>query len=281
MFELKIENKYRDQLKLTNNPNYIVEATGLSPVTSEIITIKVANYSGERYVSSRQQSRNIVLNIYVNEPVEINRISLYNYIKSHDFIRVYYKNNSRDVYIDGYVESFELNHFEQTQTAQVSIICPQPNFLDVSDIEVSNINVIKGFYYPFDTVTNNIQFGEINEDGTIMINNTSDDDIGFIYQIHCRGEVINPFIYQTETNQYFKINKRFKADDVITIDTRRGKKSVIVTYRGVETNIINSVNDVSKWLQLQAGYNHITQGAESGAEYMDSTVIYTNEYEGV
>lgn len=60
-YELIIENKYGNQLKLTDNPNYNVIVTGLSPVTSNIITTSVANYSGEKYITSRKQKRNIVL----------------------------------------------------------------------------------------------------------------------------------------------------------------------------------------------------------------------------
>ena len=150
-YELIIENKYGNQLKLTDNPNYNAVVTGLSPVTSNIITTSVANYSGEKYITSRQQKRNIVLTIYVNEPVEANRINLYKYIKSDDFIRIYFKNSSRDVYIDGYVESFELDHFSQNQTAQVSIICPQPNFISKSENKVKNADVKDAFYFPFNT----------------------------------------------------------------------------------------------------------------------------------
>lgn len=151
MYEISVENKYGERLQLTQTPNYITKATGLSPVNSNIITATVANYGGERYVSSRKQKRNIVLTIYPQEPVEYNRINLYKYIKSSGFIRVYFKNNTRNVYIDGYVESFEDDLFEQTQTAQVSIICPQPNFIDMASNEVGNSSITAGFYYPFNT----------------------------------------------------------------------------------------------------------------------------------
>ena len=152
MYEIKIENKYGVQLELTHNPNYTVTATGLNPVASNIVTAPVANFGGERYVSSRQQKRNIVLSIYVHEPVEANRINLYKYIKSKDWIRIYYKNNTRNVYIDGYVESFELNHFDQRQTAQVSIICPQPNFIDMNTNVINNSGVVAMFSFPFYTL---------------------------------------------------------------------------------------------------------------------------------
>lgn len=172
MYQIEIENKYGDKLGLTNNPNYNVTATGLNPVKSNIVTATVANYGGERFVSSRKQKRNIILNIYPLEPVEVNRINLYKYIRSDDFIRVYFKNNTRNVYIDGYVEAFELNHFEQTQIAQVSIICPQPNFIDVNSNYVNNSDVVKSFHFPFNTLiaANYIKGGQsLIDDDNVLI----------------------------------------------------------------------------------------------------------------
>lgn len=152
MYEITIENRYGEKLCLTDTSDYITKATGLGPVNSNIVTTTVANYGGEQYVSSRKQKRNIVLTIYVRNQVEENRIKLYRYIRSHDWIRVYYKNGTRDVYIDGYVESAEVDLFTQTQTMQVSIICPQPNFIDIHGNNVDNNNVAKGFYMPWYTL---------------------------------------------------------------------------------------------------------------------------------
>ena len=130
-------------------------------------------------------------------------------------------------------------------------------------------------------ITAPITFGAVNRDMATVINSLSDDAIGFVYTIHCTGEVVNPAVYLTETNQHIKIKGTYKRDDIITIDTRRGKKSIAKTYRGIETNIINSFDSSSKWLQLQSGYNHIIQSADIGAENMEAVIAYTNEYEGV
>lgn len=151
MYQIKIENEYGDMLELTHNPNYIVTATGLSPVKSNVITKQVANYGGSKYQSSKAESRNIVLTIYVNHPVESNRLNLYKYVKSGRPIRVYYKNRTRNVYIDGYVEAPECDLFSRTQTLQVSIICPQPNFIDVDKVNIGNSEYLDNFNFKFKT----------------------------------------------------------------------------------------------------------------------------------
>lgn len=408
MYKLKIENVNGDRLELTNNPNYDVKVTGLNPVTSDITTAKVANRNGARYVNSRKQTRNVVITVYIKEPVEANRIELYKYVKSKEWLRVYYSNKSRDVYVDGYVESFECDLFTQTQTAQISVICPNPQLIDVEPDVKDVSTVIGAFSFPFSTARtdNVIEFTtwataggtattvKINENGSVymsgvfsasagtydtinistqtlgagdytlkgipasdtnlilvvnvngteyidsgegvtftltetsdasiyikslddrryskltiypvlkytsklvdnvseyitfsiydklarLIINGSDDDIGFIYKIHCKGLVVNPTIYMENTKQSFKLKGSYRKDTTITITTLDGQKSVTSEYKGVVTNIINSLDATSKWIKLKAGYNHILQIADTGVENMVSELIYSKEYEGV
>lgn len=280
-YKITIENKKSEKLELTNNPNYDVKATGLSPMTSDIVTTPVANYGGAKYVTSRNQTRNIVLTIFVKAPVEANRINLYKYIKSKEWIRVYFKNNTRDVYIDGYVESFECDLFSQTQTAQVSIICPKPQFMDI-DADVEKVSTTQGaFSFPFYANDSEPVAFSIYDARATLINNESDDEIGFIYTIQCYGKVVNPMLYLEDTGKYFKINHTFPKDSIITISTLNGSKSVKRDLRGHVTNIINDVDAGSTWLKLNTGYNHLLQTAESGVDNMVGELLYHKEYEGV
>lgn len=282
MYGITIENKFGEKLQLTDNVNYKTKVTGLNPTTSDIVTTQVANYGGARYVTSKQQTRNIVLTIYINEPVEANRINLYKYIKSDDWIRFYYKNNTRSVYIDGYVESFEIDLFTQPQTAQVSIICPKPQFLDMENNESIFSTTTEAFSFPFWANDNNkLVLSTYTSNHAKVVNNESDDDVGFIYKIHCTGAVVNPMIYLEDTREYLKINRIFKSESIITINTLDGQKSLTFEYKGKIKNIINDLDMASKWLKLKAGYNNILQTAESGIDNMLGTLIYTNEYEGV
>lgn len=281
MYKLKIENANGDRLELTNNPNYNVTVTGLNPVTSDITTAKVANRNGARFVNSRKQPRNVVITVYIKEPVEANRIELYKYVKSKEWLRVYYSNKSRDVYVDGYVESFECDLFTQTQTAQISVICPNPQLIDVEPDVKDVSTVIGAFSFPFHiTDSEPITFSIYDKLARLIINE-SDDDIGFIYKIHCKGLVVNPTIYMENTKESFKLKGSYRKDTTITITTLDGQKSVTSEYKGVVTNIINDLEPTSTWLKLKAGYNHILQVADTGVENMVSEIIYSKEYEGV
>lgn len=281
MYKLSLENEYGDKIELTNNPNYDVTVTGLNPVKSDVITSPVANYNGGRYVSSRQQVRNVVITVFIKEPVETNRINLYKYVKSKKWIRVYYSNKTRDIYVDGYVESFECDFFTQKQTAQISIICPNPQLMDVNADITQVSSTLGAFSFPFYSTDSELIAMSVYGRTSALVINESDDDIGFIYKIKCNGEVVAPMIYVEDTGAYFKLNGTYHKESIITINTLNGQKSVSCEWRGNVKNIINDLDATSTWLRLQTGYNHILQTADSGIDNMVSELIYNKEYEGV
>ncbi len=152
MYQIAIQNASGDRLELTENKDYIVTASGLSPENANIVTATVANMPGAKYVSSKKQKRNIVLMIYPQRDIETSRINLYKYISTGAWIRVFFANDTRSVYIDGYVESFETDLFARTQAAQVSILCPDPAFIDVQKMTVINSVSTPRFSFPFYTL---------------------------------------------------------------------------------------------------------------------------------
>ena len=132
MLSLKIENHKGELLSLTQNPAYtITSVTGLNPAAANINTVDAALLDGATYNSSQVGMRNIVVNFAIENPAETNRIELYQYIKPKKPCTVYVENGSRDVFISGYVETLDIDLFDNKQTAQISIICPQPFFLVV------------------------------------------------------------------------------------------------------------------------------------------------------
>ena len=90
--------------------------------------------------------------IYPQRDIETSRINLYKYISTGAWIRVFFKNCTRNVYIDGYVESFETDLFARTQVAQVSILCPAPAFIDAQEMTVVNSVSTPKFSFPFYTL---------------------------------------------------------------------------------------------------------------------------------
>ena len=282
MYKCWIENEYNEKLELTNNKNFTVyQIDGLDPPAATINTSTVANFDGTTYNSSRANERNIVIYLTVEGDCEANRIQLYKHAKSKRAIRFYYQNDVRDVYIDGYVESIAISFFEQKQAAQISIICPNPWFkaAGVSVVEFSN--TLSLFTFPFAYTEAGAPFSEIELGTQKSIINKGDIENGVIIQLSAQDVVLNPAVYNLTKGETLKLSLEMEAGDVITIDTRRGQKSITLLRDGATSNIINAMGVNSTWFQLRTGDNVFTYGADEFPENLACEFVSTDEFEGV
>jgi hypothetical protein len=93
--------------------------------------------------------------------------------------------------------------------------------------------------------------------------------------------VTNPTIYNRTTGEQFGLEYTLLEGDVITIDTISGEKSVKLNHKGDVSNIINSVQQGSKWLQLVSGNNELSYQCDEGASALKITISAVNIFEGV
>lgn len=280
MFDLSVKNISGDVLRLTRNNNYaITGVSGLTPVAANINTSTAGINDGVVYNSARLNYRNIVITLCFARNVETSRIKLYDYFQTKQFCRLYFSNGSRDVYIDGYVETFECDLFTMTETAQISIICPKPYFKNVTETVNSGATVSAAFEFP--TAFNDVVFSTETAGTTVTIPNNGDVSAGMDIEINFTGSVSAPVIRNAATGEYFRLNRNFVSGDKVTVNTRSGEKSVILTRFGVEFNIINALDAGASWLQLQRGNNTLLLGANSGSTALSVTFKHCDLFAGV
>lgn len=282
MFTLKIENQNGEVLDFSNNKNYdVLEIQGLNPPPSALNFTTMANFDGSAYNSGRVDNRNIVLTIKIHGPAEENRINLYKYLPLKQLIRLYYKNGLRDVYIDGYIETNEIGLFSMNETAQISIICPNPYWRDVTPLEITFSTVTSGFEFPFAIEEEGIEFSIISGTGTQIVEN-GDIETGLIIEFTAvANQVLNPKFYNRTTQETMTIDYDMLAEDVIRINTNRGSKSVTLIRNGVKLNIINKFAAGSDWVTLAPGQNIISYDSDEGLDNLYVRVYAEKCYGGV
>lgn len=282
MFTLKVENQKNEILNLTNNKNYdVIKIDGLAPPATALNFTPLVNLDGSIYNSGRLDNRNIVITIVLHGDIERNRINLYNYFPIKRKTRLYFKNETRDVYIDGYIETFECDFFELGEKVQISILCPNPYFKSTDTTVITFANQVDLFEFPFSIDAEGIPFSELVISNTTYYNN-GDIDIGMIITLHAlENQILNPVIFNNTTNQKFGLNWDLYEGDVITISTIAGEKSVKLLRNGVTTNIINSVQQGSSWLQLVSGINELSYQCDEGASALQISISAVNIFEGV
>lgn len=265
MFTLKIENKKNEMLELTQNESdfQIVSVAGLNPVNAQINRSTIAGLDGSKFNSSKLEDRNIVITLKLNGDVEANRIRLYRYFSTKQWCKVYYKNSSRDVYIEGYVETCECDLFSASELMQISIICPNPYFKALEEIVDDISKIIAMFEFPF-SIEDPIPFSEIDLSKVTNVQNNSEIETGVIIEIEFLKNINKLLIRNTDTGQTMTFNYAFKENDFLKIDTNKGSKSLKLIRNAQEINIFSALTKTSEFIQLTVGDNYFSYLADDG-----------------
>ena len=282
MYIFEAINSAGDILPLMPSSQYTVRAiSGLLPNSAAVYSSDIAGGDGAIYNSSRVETRNIVLQIHPEFPVELNRINLYSFFKLGKPVDLHFKNGSRDVKITGYVENFDGSLFDLKQLIQISILCPQPFFKSAQSIIDQVSEILNLFEFPFDIENTGIPFSEINTDRQLTIINTGEVDAGVIITLHANGNVKNPVVYDVTNNAQFSLTVDMELGDEIIINTNRGNKGVYLTSDNVRTNIINAMTLESTFFTVPPGETVFTYNCAEGADNLQVTFEYYNQYQGV
>lgn len=286
MFTLKIENAKGSVLELTHNEeNYqVADITGLNPPNANINTSNYANGDGSSFNSSRIPNREIVITIYINGDIQKNRLELYKHFRNKEWCKIYFEDDERNVFIEGYVQAFEVPRFVQKQVAQISILCPNPYFKDIDTIVQSISKSIKRFTFPFSiNIDKPIAFSTIELEKITNVINDSESETGLIINVLFMGTVNKLEIRNIDTGKNFIIDYEFIKNDKLVINCNRGSKSVILTREAVEYNLIPYVRKGATFFQLGIGDNKFSFLADEGANDMlvDINFKYYKVYLGV
>lgn len=286
MFTLKIENPRGDSITLTDNEtNYqVIGIEGLNPTPAQINTTNIANLDGALFNSAKLETKNIVLMIRINGNVEANRQRLYLFMRTKELCTIYFKNENRDVYIQGYVETFEVNPFENGQTAQVSILCPSAFFTGMEELTTDISNTLKRFYFPFAIDYDDpIPISEYEEGKITNVYNASESETGVKINIDIREDISSVQIQNIQTGEYMLLNYAFLEDDKVYINTIKGQKSVYLVRSGVTSNLFTAVARTSTFFQLAMGDNLFSYLVDNGdvGQKAFITFVWHNIYRGV
>lgn len=281
-YELKVKNDRGEVLNLSKSPICnVYKVTGLQPPAVAVNSSVNATTDGSTVNSVRAGARNIVIYMTLEGDVEKSRLNLYRYFPLKKRITLYFKNGSRDVYIEGYVEVIECDLFAKKQIAQVSLLCPQPYFKGVDEL-ISHFSEVHAlFEFPFSIAAEGVEMSRITANVRKSIINTGDIESGLIIDLYALGEVVNPVIYDTFKRTSIKLRFTMQKGDRILINTNAGAKSIILTRGGVNTNIMGYMSPDSTWLTLEAGDNVFTYDCDNDSSNLQLTFTASVLYGGV
>jgi hypothetical protein len=288
---------------------------GLGPSKANINTTELASNDGAIYNSSKIRYRNIVLTFIFleNSTIEETRLLSYKYFPVKHEVTLAIETDNRNCKITGYVESNEPSIFNKQETCTISLICPDPFFYSVKDVDTTFYGTDPNFEFPFDSEANYdfwkwdefsfvdgviekpigdypIEFGIINNLTKGVIYYAGDVETGMTITIHSLGDATGLVIYNILTRETMAIDddkltaltgSGIQAGDDIIITTSKGKKGIVLLRDGVTTNILNVLKRPIDWFQLSKGENVFVYDAETGLTNLQFNITSNTVYEGV
>lgn len=284
-YHLILENAAGEQADLSTTANrYMMsKVTGLDPPGATISTATYATMNGSKLNRAFLEKRNIVISFEMRGTgIEKRRHKLYRVAKPSEYIKVYYRTSNIDVYAEGVVETCEPSRFDMPVSGQISILCPDIYFYSTQDTIVQHGSIVSGFKFPFAIAEKSgVPLGVYRTDNSITIQNNG-DTIGMEITMEAKGGTVStPTIYNADTGAYLRITGNILEGDKITITTKHGHRTVMLTRNGVSVPIMNRWVSGSEWLELPTGESHFYITSLLGLKYLIVTFRHTDAYLGV
>lgn len=137
------------------------------------------------------------------------------------------------------------------------------------------------FEFPLELTTAGIEMGY--RERTLIVNvvNEGQESTGMTIRFRALGTLVNPSLMNVNTYDFIKLNTTMRAGDSIEVSTYQGKKTIKLIKDGVETNVFNTLDLESKFLQLDIGDNLFRYNADEGIDNLEVSINFTPRLLGV
>ena len=268
-------------------PWLLLDCEGIYSSDVTVYTSDNTMTDGATFQGANVKMRNIVLTMEDRTGHRKNRQLLYDVFKPKKPGVFSYEEEGETRCIDYYVESVEISTMGSRRKAVVSLLCPDPYFVENFDRRV----VIAGweglFTFPHAFSMYGEEFGRKSDELLKTItNDTAADSIGLTISIVASGDVLNPSVSCVETQQEIRVGTEARPmqmilGDEIRITTGTNNKHVYLIRGGVCTEINEYLDEDSEFIQLARGDNTFGYTAESGKEYLSITLAFRYKFLGV
>lgn len=263
-------------------PYTITEIEGIATPEATINLTDLALIDGQKYNSAKTNTRTINLAFAIEYNAEPNRLNVYNVLRLKHPVRMIYKSELLNVFIDGYVQLVEISHFEMKQIVTVTLICPSPYFKAVDAMVADLAQNIRMFHFKFAiTAENPVPLGVFRSVPMVTVENTGHADTGLIFDCTFTGLVSGLTIIDYDTGEYFGVNGEYAADQHLIINTNKGEKSVFFKWGSETINEFGKVEPGSTWFQI-SNTRTFTFAVQSGSiSNVSIAISLYSLYEGV
>lgn len=287
MFITKIRNANGEIINLTEATDRFVVSSiiGLNPPKAQINTTNIVGLDGSKFNSAFMGNRNIVLTMILRGDQEANRQELLQYFRCKGLCRFYFQNNNRNICTDGYIESVEYNIFQRQIQVQVSIICPDAYFYDLTQRVIPLTDVTSQFYFPFAIDEDDpVELSTYSTQTVATIVNEGEADSGMILVVKFNSSADSFVLRNIDTWESFSISYSFSAGDIMTFSTIPENIVFTLLGSGTEVNLFHYayIGDVDL-IKIHPGTNRFEYAVNNvpSSSAVDATIVFRQAYQGV
>lgn len=228
-----------------DNPYQVAEIEGLEPVKANLTSSSYAGNDGEVFQGAKRAARNIKIKLdldpdFVDDTFTTLRQGLYPFFLPKSEIRLrFYSDTGLYLDINGVVEEFTAPLFEKEPTAEIGIMCYQPDFTDPRIVSVDGLTV--------DDDTNTVlDYPGTVETGTVVTLNLNRPITDFtIYNVDEGGNILQ-----------LDFTGTLLEDDMLVVSSLKGAKGITLTRTGISSSYLYGRSAQSKWIELSEGLNN-------------------------
>lgn len=226
--------------------------------------------------------------------IEASRHESYKFFPIRHKVKLYFETDSKTVYLTGYVEENDPGIFSDNEETQISVICPDPWFYELSDETVVFSGIESMFEFPFDnnSLTQKlIIFGEIKDSIVEKFTYRGDIEVGFVAEIEVLGAGVQRIrimnldrreVLEIDTDKVASIaGGPLKLGDQIIASTIPGDKYAHLIREGEELDILNAVKKDSDWPKIYEGENTFGYTSATNVDQLLFKIYFPVAYGGL
>ena len=272
------------------SPWLLENCDGIYETRNSVSTSENTMTDGSTYQGSVTTMRNIVLTLRdtaEDEKHQANRALLYALFKPKSDGLFVYEENGLTRQIAYKVEYVTIDSVPRSRRATVSLLCPDPYFVDPEDIIVQMSSWVSQFEFQHEFVSGGEEFGyRVEERIKTIYNESASDYIGITITIDAAGPATNPKVTHVEQNESIEVGTtgnplNLLFGDKLIITTHTNNKHVYLERGGVREEINEYLSEDSEFLQLMHGENTFGYEADSGVNNLTVTISFRYRYPGV
>lgn len=278
--------------ELTMPPYYVKKISGIDGLESTLVKSQGFNRPGAKVINTIIETRPMEIQGQIKadstQQMQYMRSRLINLFTHGLELTMYHYYGSVRRKIAVSVKKgpvFDFDTVTSVENYTVQLEACSPYWEDVEEVRYSAANWIPKLHFPLIVpIGEKMIFGLKNASYIVNVQNNSNIEIPMKIVFRANGKLYGPQLFHIDTRRFIKVNCSMDYGDILTIDTKQEKPTIIYESGGTSQSYINKIDLVgggNTFLKLNPGENLLRYSAEEGENNLELELLVKNQYGGV